>query len=319
MQQVSVGLSLHRQEMLPFMAGWMRQHDAIFLEEPPSPGFDQMIRGQLSVDDYLLTSDAEYPAFSRGMCRLLRELHAKGKAIYQVEPFIESLLHIHTFFADGHGSDDLAQNSIHYYVYRAERAATGALLAYYQTVLTASFEKAVESVIEFARLDAARFRLRDSLRVQALTSIAQKYASSYIESGLMHYQLPWLLRSRLRSRARVRPIFLADAALKSLGEKGHLYGPGDRLTLLYIFHPTISQPQREKLLAARSMIYSKILAKSELEADDGTFPHLRDELSCIQASNRLSQDGCRFLFPLIRQAGSLEARQILTNYLGAGT
>jgi len=59
MQQVSVGLSLHRPEMMPFIAEWMRQHDAILLEEPHSPGFDQMIRGQLPVDDYLLTVDVD--------------------------------------------------------------------------------------------------------------------------------------------------------------------------------------------------------------------------------------------------------------------
>jgi hypothetical protein len=52
MQRVSVGLSLHRPEMLPFIAEWMGQHDAIFLEEPPSPSFDQMIGGQLSVEEY---------------------------------------------------------------------------------------------------------------------------------------------------------------------------------------------------------------------------------------------------------------------------
>jgi hypothetical protein len=89
MQKVSVGLSLHRPEMIPLISEAMRRPEAIFLEEPPAPGFDQMIRGELSVDDYLLPIDVEYPAFSRDMCCLLRELHAEGKKIYQVEPFIE--------------------------------------------------------------------------------------------------------------------------------------------------------------------------------------------------------------------------------------
>ena len=230
MQLVSVGLSLHRPEMIPLISEAMRGPEAIFLEEPPAPGFDQMIRGELSVDDYLLPIDVEYPAFSRDMCCLLRELHAEGKKIYQVEPFIESLLSIHEFFADGHKPDDLTKNSIHFYVYHAERAATGALLAYYQTVGTGTFEKAIEAIIRFARADAARFRLRDSLRAQALVSLVQEYPSSYIESGLIHYQLWRLLRDRLPSHVRVQPLFLADAALKSMGEKGHLiraWGPVD--------------------------------------------------------------------------------------------
>jgi hypothetical protein len=100
-----------------------------------------------------------------------------------------------------------------------------------------------------------------------------------------------------------------------MGENGHLYGPGDQLTLLYIFHPTISQPIWEKLLAARSMIYSKILEKQELDDDSGTFSHLRDELACIRSVRQLSIDDCRYLFPLIRRASSLEARQRLTEYM----
>jgi hypothetical protein len=301
--------------MMPFIAEWMWQHEAIFLEEPTTPGFEQMLTGELSINDYLLSTDVEYPVFSRGMCRLLRELNAEGKKIHQVEPFIESLLHIHGFFADGHGPGDMDPNSIHFHVYRAERAATGALLAYYQTVAVDSFEKAVEAVIKFARTDAARFRLRDSLRAQALSTLVPNYASSYIESGLIHYRLWRLLQDRLRSQARVRPVFLADAALRSMGEKGTLYGPGDQLTLVYIFHPTISQPVWEKLLAARSMIYSKVLEKQELDEEGGTFPHLRDELACIRAVRQLSIDDCHHLFALIRRSSSSEARQLVGAFL----
>lgn len=314
MQRVSVGLGLHRPEMIPMISEAMRRHDAVFLEEPPAPGFDRMIRGKLSVDDYLLPIDVEYPRFSREMCRLLRELHAEGKKLHQVEPFIESLVHIHELFADGGRPDDLSRDSIHFHVYRAERAATGALLAYYQTVAAGSFENSIEAVIRFARADAARFRLRDSLRAQALVSLVQEYPSSYVEAGLIHYHLWRLLRERLRTRAQVRPIFLAGAALQSLGENGHIFGPGDQLTLLYIFHPAISQPAREKLLAARSMIYSKILEKQEMVDDEQPFPHLRDELACIRAVRKLSIDDCRSLFPRIRRASSLEARRLVAAF-----
>jgi hypothetical protein len=86
MQQVSVGLSLHRPEMIPLISEAMRRPEAIFLEEPPAPGFDQMIQGELSVDDYLLPIDVEYPAFSRDMCCLQRELHAEGKKYIRWSP-----------------------------------------------------------------------------------------------------------------------------------------------------------------------------------------------------------------------------------------
>jgi hypothetical protein len=315
MSKITVGLSLHRPEMIPWVAERMRQHEAVFLEEPGSPGFQQMLSGELAVEDYLLPLDVEYPDFSRAMCLLERELHAEGKAIHQVEPFIETLIHIQEFFAEGGRPDELSPDSLAYHVYRAEKAATGALLAYYQTVVTGSFEDAVDSVIRFARVDATRFRLRDSLRVQELSRRIPEYHSSYVEAGLMHYQLWRLLRRSLPSSARVNPDFLANRVLQSMVQKGHLYSPGDQLTLLYIFHPNISRPGQEKLLAARAMIYSKILEKLELADGAGTFPHIRDELACIRLVRRLSLDDCRELFPLIRRGGTREAREVLEEFL----
>jgi len=315
MSKITVGFSLHRPEMIPWIAERMRQHEGIFLEETGSPDFQQMLSGKLAIEDYLLPLDVEYPDFSRTMCLLQREMHAEGKAIHQVEPFIETLIHIQEFFAEGGRPEDLAKDSLAHHVYRAEKAATGALLAYYQTVVTGSFEDAVDSVIRFARVDAARFRLRDSLRAQELARRIPKYRSSYVEAGLMHYQLWRLLRRLLPSSAMVSPIFLADAARPSLAEKGHLYAPGDRLTFLYIFHPAISQTEGEKLLAARSMVYSKILEKNELDERLEAFPHLRDELACIRAVRQLSLEDCKHLFPRIRRAGTLEARGIITEFL----
>ena len=216
----------------------MRRHDAIFLEEPPAAGFYQMLDEKLAVDDYLKSLDVEYPAFSRDMCYLLRELKREGKKIFQVEPFLEILLGIHEFFADGHHAEDLQKNSVQYPVYLAERDATGALLTYYKTAMNGSFEKTLEAVKQFARLDAARFRLRDSLRAQALAPLIEEYPSAYVEAGVIHYPLWRLLQRQLSPPNRLRVIFIADAALKTLGQKEHLYGPGDQLTLLYIFHST---------------------------------------------------------------------------------
>ena len=110
-------------------------------------------------------------------------------------------------------------------------------------------------------------------------------------------------------------IFLADDTLKTLGIKGHLYGPGDQLTLLYIFHLNLAQPEREALLAARALIYSKLIIKEELADDLNALPHLRDELACIQITRRLSLDDCRRLFPLVRRAGTTQAHQIVAKYL----
>ncbi len=164
-------------------------------------------------------------------------------------------------------------------------------------------------------MDAARFRLRDSLRAQALAPLVKKYATSYVEAGVIHYPLWRLLRRQVSRQVQVKPLFLSDQALKKIGEKGHLYGPGDQLTLLYIFHPEISNTAWERLLAARSIIYSKIIEKEEQIKDQAAYPHLRDELACIRMANRLSLDDCERLFLAVRRAKSSDARQIVTEYV----
>ena len=188
-------------------------------------------------------------------------------------------------------------------------------MAYYQIVMSGSFNETIGTIKQFARMDAARFRLRDSLRAQALAPLVKKYPSAFIEAGVIHYPLWRLLRRRVPPYHRVQLIFIADAALHTLGKKGHLFGPGDLLTLMYVFHPTVAQPKREAVLAARALIYSKLIAKEEVSDNLGALPHLRDELACIQISRRLSTADCRHLFPLVRSATSAEARQIVAEYL----
>ena len=312
---ITLALSLHRPEMIPFSAIRMRECDAIFLEEPPADGFDDMLAGTVEVDDYLMPLDLEYPAFSKNMCHLLRNLKSEGKSIYQVEPYLETLISIHDFFADGHRPQELNKGSLQYPVYLAEKNATGALLAFYRTVMNGSFEESIEAVKNFARLDAARFRLRDSLRAQSLAPLLENVHSAYIEAGVSHLYLWQSLRKRLSRPRRLKTIFLSDDALKTISLNGHLYGPGDLLTLLYIYHPRTIQTDREKILAARSLIYSKLIAKSEIDDGSEKLPHLRNELACIQITNRLSLEDCRQLFPLICRSGTRQARQIVTEYM----
>jgi hypothetical protein len=311
----SVGLSVHRPEMLPIMAESIKGHETILLEDPPSQNFNRMLSGKVSIDDYLLPLDPEYPDFSRKLCLLLRDFNEAGTHIIQVEPYLETLLSIHDFFSDGHRPEELPKTSILYPVYLAERKATGALLAYYQEAMTGSFEKTIEAIITFARADAARFRLRDSMRAQALAPLIEKYRSCYIEAGVIHYQLLNLLRQLLPRSTQVKPVFLADDAVETLGENGHLYGPGDLLTLLFIFHPTLSETERHRLLAARSIIYSKIIEKEEMSGDKGMFPHVQDELTCIRTAKRLSLEDCRNLFPLIRREKTSHAKKMVVDYL----
>ncbi len=314
MKRITLGFSIHRPEIIPVTADLMRSHAAVVLEDPPVPEFQEMLKGALSIDDYLLPLDVEYPEFSRGMCRLLQELYGNGKKLFQIEPYLQKLFKIHTFFSQGHGPEELKPESIEQQVYLAERYATRALIDYYQIVTDGSFQAAIKAIIRFARFDAARFRLRDALRVQALTSHLDKFTSVYIEAGAIHYSLYSLLRHGLAKQVQIKPVFLAHQALKTIGKKGHLYGPGDLLTLKFIFHPDFEETQREALLAARSLIYTKLIEKEELPANLATFPHIRNELACIQMVNLLTLHDCSRLFPLIRRIKTAHARKLVDDY-----
>jgi len=315
MKPITIGFSIHRPEIIGITADLMQRHDVIFLEEPPANGLQGMLQGALSIDDYLLPAEVEYPEFSRRMCRLLRELHQNGKKIIQVEPFLQNLLAIHTFFSQGHRPNELKPGSLRYQVYSAERDATKALLDYYQIVMNGSFQASIKAIIRFARLDAARFRLRDAMRARALAAELKKGSAAYIEAGAIHFSLYYLLRKRMPKPVQLKPVFLAHKALKTLGVKGHLFGPGDQLTLTYIFHPTIKKSRKEELLAARSLIYSKLIEKEEVSADLATFPHVRNELACIRTVKLLTLDDCDRLFPMIRRLKTAHARPLVDDYL----
>jgi hypothetical protein len=92
---VTVGLSSHRLEVLPYARCEMENRDAIVLEEAPEPDFPAMLAGKLMIDDYLADKDIEFPEYSRRQMLMLRELHQQGKSILQVEPYLERLIRIH--------------------------------------------------------------------------------------------------------------------------------------------------------------------------------------------------------------------------------
>ena len=308
--KIVLGLGVHRPEMIPILSEWMESCDVILLEEPPGEGFTRMLSGGISIDDYLMQQDLEYPVYSRRLCRLLQTLTAHGKTIYQVEPYLETLAGIHDLFAGGFRPADIVENSVQHRVYLAEHKATGALLDFYGMSLSGSFREILEAVKRFARKDAARFRLRDALRAQELAGWVATGSSVFIEAGLMHYPLRQLLRQHMATPERLQTVFLADTPLRKIGLPGRLFGPGDQLTLLYVFHPELTWPDRESHLAARALVYNKLIAKTEHE-DSENIPHLREEQACIALVGKLSFDDCSRLYPLIRDAGHHKALEIV--------
>lgn len=308
-------LANHRPETIPLARRLMAAHDTIILEEPPDQRFEPMLDGEVSIDAYLEDQELEYPEFSQRMALILRECRQAGTRLVQVEPFISLLLSIHDRFANGEGPRDLPTGTDLYRVYQAERLATKALIDFYQASGRDNFDITVDAVKRFARADAQRFALRDQMRAEAMVDLVQHSGKAYIEAGQIHYPLWHELRKQLPAGFPLRVHFLMTAVVRKLGYRRHLFGPGDLLTLQYRFHPQ-GGLQAEDLLAARAMIYNKLILKEEIPAEADTYPHTRDELEVGSVSDQLSLDDCRCLYPRIRRASTSDSREIVKRHLG---
>jgi len=314
MNRITIAFSSHRPETLAYTASMMDRHDTIFLEEPPAPGFSDMLKERLAVDTYVMESGTEYPEYGMRLCRLLQKQFREGKTVAQVEPFLEILLEIHEHFANGGRPEEIAERSPFRAVYAAEKLATGRLINFYDIAMDGSFADVLKAVKSFARADAARFRLRDTMRAVAIAGGLPRAGRIFIEAGDMHQTLPSELRQRLPAGSRVKIEYLMEPVVRPLTGKRQLLGPGDILTLHYLFRPEAESAKLE-ILAARSLIYSKIIAKEELPDKDGNFPHINNEWACIRQVRRLSMGDCAKLYPHIRRVGTLHAADIVKQFL----
>ena len=104
------------------------------------------------------------------------------------------------------------------------------------------------------------------------------------------------------------------AAVHEMGYRGHLYGPDDLLTLLYLFQPNRNNREDDKL-AARALIYSKLIIKEELVETTVPYSHTRDEVDIAATVQHLSLEDCCRLFPLIRWAPTDTAKDLVRHYL----
>ena len=71
------------------------------------------------------------------------------------------------------------------------------------------------------------------------------------------------------------------------------------------------------LLAARSLIYIKLLQKDEMLPVDSDAPHSENEVRVNRVVDSLSLEDCRVLFDQIRLAERQRADRVVEGYLGA--
>jgi hypothetical protein len=199
-------------------------------------------------------------------------------------------------------------------VYQAEKRATGALLTYYDHSLKAPFDDVIKAVKDFARADADRLVMRERLRAQAIGLLASNDTNIYVEAGYIHYPLFHYLRRAIGTVERIRVVYLLAPVVRRLKGKRRNMGPGDILTLHYALHGKLAET-RENLLAARSLIYIKLLQKDELLPGKSDAPHSEDEVRVNRVVDRLSIEDCRILFDRIRLANRGTALRLVQAYL----
>ena len=295
MNHLTIAYANHRPETIRLSEPFIRQSQAVILEEPPSPQLLAMLDGSLNMDEYLYEQDIEYPAFGIEQCRVLKVHHRSGIEIIQEEPYFEHLFAVQNFFADGYRPDQLDPSTEQYQVYLREKEATGRLIDYYTSVRRNDFRGIIEAVKLFARADADRFRLRDRLRAQAIVRRIGRFNRVCVEAGPMHLLLFRYLRGALPSDWSVHPVFVENQALRELGCRSGLYSPGDVLTAHYLLDHTVSD-ERQDLLCARALIFMKIIEKEEYSGWQNDFPHLRNDWRANQLVSRLSHQDCETLF-----------------------
>jgi hypothetical protein len=314
---ITIGFSSHHPETLPFALEQMERHRIIVLEEPPSPQFIPMLSGQLGIDDYLMELDSGFPEFERSLCSVLRDLHSRGRRIIQVEPYLEKLLEIHELFAVGKTPSGVLRLPSLRAVYQAEKQATEALIAYYAHSVSSPFDQVVQAVKTFARADAQRLTLREQLRAAAIASLARDHPGQtiFVEAGYIHYPLYHYLRREVGASHRVCVVFLLAPVIRKLEGKRRNLGPGDLLTLHYAFHCRLDEAAAD-LLAARSLIYIKLIHKEELlPSSRSPTPHAEDEIEANRMVDCLSFEDCRSIFERIRLSDRKQSQRTVRHYL----
>jgi hypothetical protein len=289
----------------------MERHQRIVLENAPSADFQTMLRGGISIENYVSGLESAFPTFEQRMCVHLRELHHAGRRIVEVEPYLEKLGAIHDRFERGETPGDILDDAELKEVYLAEKGATGALITYYGRSRQAPFEDVVEAVKAFARTDARRLVLRDQMRAGSIAPLVRPGEATYVEAGYLHHPLGRFLRRELSGKEIVRVVYPLAPFIEKLGGKRHGLTPGDRLTLSY----TIRRPTTEVLrdrLAAQSLIHIQIVGKEELLPDG--LSHVEDEIRANRLVESLELHQCRELFERIRDQTQERALESVKEY-----
>jgi len=281
----------HRVEMLPHFEEYAVKFDKIIIEEPRDKDFERMLKGEITVEDYVEKLNTAFPVYSQYQCELLKKLYAKGKKIHQVEPYLEILEKIHKAIERGK-VEEIPSDEDTTKVREIERKVNEAWIDYQEAFIKKDFDGLVDATVRFSKADAERFKVRDFMRAREIAKVIEDNSGVLVEAGQIHLLLPKYLEEL---GFKVSTVSLPEMVAKKLGIE--LYpNPGNELTKKFMLGEDISD-EEARLMAARGLIYISLVPKEEmLPSDDNPYPHLIEENKIAKAVSKLSYDGCKKLF-----------------------
>jgi len=278
----------HRVEMLPHFEDVAKDYDVVVVEEPRDERFERMLKGEITVDEYVRTLDTSFPIYSKHQCEVLRRLYGMGKKILQIDPYLETIERIRE--AVERGELDKIKDERVELVQRTEREANLAWLDYNEAFLRRDFDELVDATVRFTKADAERFKVRDRMRAEEIAESVD--GDVLVEAGQIHILLPRFLEEM---GFEVSTINLPETIARRLGIE--LYpNPGNELTKRFMLGEDVDE-EEARLMAARGIIYISLVPKEEmLPTEEKPYPHLVEENKIAKAVSKLSYEGCKRLF-----------------------
>ncbi len=292
----------HRPEYLTYLKDMFSRSDLVILEEPHTTELIKVLEGRMTPEEYATRVYTEFQLYIEKQVEILRELHLRGIHVIGCEPYLGKLIEIYNLISQGIDKrqllDIIENDFLMKIVYNVENLVSGKLIEYYESLLTGNFDIVVSSIINYARADAYRVIIRDTLRALCVKdSLSRLYGRSVrdivIEAGVVHTTFPMILRKMLGRDIRcvnLKMILLRELNLRPLPHPGYI------LSKVFI-HGLPYSRNYIRLLAARCFVYNLFITKKEyIPSKEFAFPHIIQEYKVLQLVNRLNYEDCRNIY-----------------------
>lgn len=291
----------HRIEYLQEFYNISKSYDIIILEEPDIAILTILKDRDVDIDFLVEYLYSEFSEYLKEQYKLVKKIIKEdNKIVIQVEPYLTSLVDMFHFIEFKIIDKVIDHDLMIRFVHGIESIVSKYLVEYYENILSKSFEDVVNSIIKFAKFDAYRILIRDLLRALKIRDVLDQYGRDrkyLVEAGTIHTCLPIFLEKLCKVSVHV--IDIKEVIARKLGIIFPQH-PGNVLTRIFLEARPFNYDYC-KLLAARSVVYTLLITKSELKPTDTLkYPHIIDEYKVLDFVNKLEYEDCRRIYERYR-------------------